>query len=81
MESASSPQPIQTNWKALYLAAIQDTNSRTGSEKLADAERAILDREREIFYSQVTPEEEEALEDALYALRALKTAWQYCTAA
>jgi hypothetical protein len=38
-------------------------------------------RRREIFYADGTAEEKEALEDALYALHAFKTAWQHSDAA
>jgi hypothetical protein len=34
-----------------------------------------------MFYGGGSSEEKEALEDALYALRALKTAWQHTEAA
>ena len=81
METASPPCPIRTDWKALYRAAIQETDGHIGSQKVAEAEKALLARERELFYDQGTLEEEEALEDALYALRALRSSWQYRTAA
>jgi hypothetical protein len=38
-------------------------------------------RGREIFYADGTDEEKEALDDALYALRAFRTAWQHTEAA
>jgi hypothetical protein len=40
---------------------------------------ALKARGREIFYDKGTPEEKEAeaREDALYALRAFRTAWQH----
>ena len=38
-------------------------------------------RRREILYADGTAEEKEALEDALYALHAFKTAWQHSDAA
>jgi len=44
---------------------------------VSDAEEAVIARRREIFYADGTPEEKEALEDALYALHAFKTAWQH----
>jgi hypothetical protein len=46
-----------------------------------EAKRAALARERELFYSGGTLEEKEALEDVLYALHALKDAWQCSEAA
>jgi len=41
----------------------------------------VIARGREIFYRNGDPQEEEELEDALYALRAFKTALQYNKAA
>jgi hypothetical protein len=44
------------------------------SVRITDAERVMLDRARELFQaSGDNIQEEEALDDALYALRALKT--------
>jgi len=42
----------------------------------------VIERRREIFYDHGTPEEEEkdGLEDALYALRAFRSAWQHTEA-
>jgi hypothetical protein len=73
MEKALSPRPIATDWKALYKAAISQTDSKLTSQRVAEAENAALARGRELFYSGGTLEEKEALEDALYALRALKS--------
>jgi len=81
METAFLPCPIRTDWKVLYRAAICETDESVGSEKVAEAVRALFARERELFYADGTLEEKEALEDALYALRALKSAWQHATAA
>ena len=38
------------------------------------AETAVLTRQRELFYTGGNGEEKESLEDALYALRAFRTA-------
>jgi hypothetical protein len=48
---------------------------------VAEAEQAVLARGRELFYNCGTREEQEFLEDALYALRALRTAWEHTEAA
>ena len=82
METASPPcGPVRTDWKALYRAAIFETDRSLASQKAAEAETAILARERELFNAPGSLEEKEDLEDALYALRALRTAWQHATAA
>lgn len=80
MNAADPSYPKQTDWKTLYRAAILETNRSEIPQRVSEAEEAVLAREREIFYSQGTVEEEEALEDALYALRAFKTAWPHTEA-
>ena len=81
MEKALPPCLSATDWKVLYRAAIYETDRSLTSQKVAEAERAAHARERELFYSGGTLEEKEALEDALYALRAMKSAFQYAQAA
>ena len=81
MNAASLPHPKHTNWKTLYRAAILETNKSVVPACVWKAEEAVLAREREISYGRGTAEEEEALEDALYALRAFKTAWPHADAA
>ena len=81
MSSGSSPSPKQASWKTLYRAAILETNTSIISKRVYEAEEAVLARGREIFYGSSDPEEKEALEDALYALRAYKTALHYAEAA
>jgi hypothetical protein len=49
--------------------------------KVSKAEEAVLARGRELFYNGGTREEKESLEDALYALRAFRTAWEHSEAA
>ena len=73
--------PCPNLWKTLYRAAIQETNKRVLPQRVSEAEEAVRARGREIFYADGSLEEKEALEDALYALRALKTSWQHSEAA
>ena len=82
MEKAFPPcRPTNADWKVLYISAIRETDKSIGSQKVTEAEKAVLARERELFYAPGTLEEKEDLEDALYALRALRTAWQHAMAA
>ncbi len=74
-------QPKHTDWKTLYRAAILETNKSVVPQRVLEAEEAVLARGREIFYGNSDLEEQEALEEALYALRAFKTAWQHTDAA
>jgi len=73
--------PCPNSWKTLYTAAILETNKSLLSQRVLEAEEAVRARGREIFYANGTPEEKEALEDALYALRAFRTACQHSEAA
>ena len=65
------------DWKLLYLAAIGEKDKSVLAKRISDAEHAIFLREREIFYTGTTLEEKEALEAALYALRALESAREH----
>jgi hypothetical protein len=80
MTTAFPPCPNR-NWRTLYRAAILETNKSVLPHRVSEAEEAVIARGREIFYSDGTPEEKEGLEDALYALRAFRTAWQHTEAA
>jgi len=46
-----------------------------------DAVLTVLAREREVLHTESDSDEQEALEDALYLLRAYKSAWQHTDAA
>ena len=70
-----------TNWRVLYTAAILETDKGVLPQRVSEAEAAVRARRREIFYADGSPEEKEALEDALYALHAFRTAWQHSEAA
>jgi hypothetical protein len=80
MTTAFPPCPNR-NWRTLYRAAILEANQRVLPQRVSEAEDAVLARGREIFYGDGTQEEKEALEDALYALRAFRTAWEHTEAA
>ena len=75
------PPCNRTDWRTLYRAAILETNKSVLPQRVSEAEEAVLTRGREIFYDPATLEEKEALEDALYALRAFRTSWQATDAA
>jgi hypothetical protein len=62
------------SWKDLYVAALLEGNEARIPRLIAEAEHAIVDRARELFGSAGDHiQEEEALDDALYALHALKS--------
>ena len=76
-----SPSLGPEKWRALYRAAILETNKNVILQKVSTAEQAILARGRELFYTAGTREEIEALEDALNALRMFRSAWEQARAA
>lgn len=64
-------------WKTLYRAAILEKDKKMVAQRISAAKAAVLACGRELFYTPGTAEEVEALEDALYALRAFKSSWRY----
>ncbi|PYX84389.1 MAG: hypothetical protein DMG68_20935 [Acidobacteria bacterium] len=69
-------QPLAHSWKDLYLAALFEPDSAKMAERIAEAERAVVVRARELFHiSGDHIEEEEALDNAMYALRALRNTY------
>jgi hypothetical protein len=74
------PPCLNRNWKILYRAAILESDRRVLLQRVSEAEEAVRARGREIFYSDGTADEEEALEDALYALHAFRNAWPHTEA-
>jgi hypothetical protein len=81
MNPQNSPSLRGQNWRTLYRAAIFETNRSVIPKRVVEAEKAVLARGRELFRQIGTMDEKEALEDALYALRAYKTAWAHTEAA
>jgi hypothetical protein len=73
--ATSGTLPSQVGaWRELYLAALLEADMDKTPNRIAEAERAMVDRARELFKaSGDNIQEEEALDDALYALRALKS--------
>lgn len=62
-----------TSWHALYQAALFETDRQLIPARIAEAERAILNRVKELFGVDFDHIEEDLiLDDALYALRALR---------
>ena len=80
MYMAFPPCPDHRDWKTLYRAAILEKNNNVIPQRVSEAEMAVLARGRELCH-EGTLEEREALEDALYALRAFRSAWEHTEAA
>ena len=61
------------NRRALYNAALFETDRQKLPSRIAEAEKALIPRARELFaMSGDTTEEGQAVDDALYALLALR---------
>lgn len=73
-QSSYNARPARLPWHALYQAALFETDRTKISERIAAAEKAIMARERELFaHNGDHIEEDLFLDDALYALRALRS--------
>jgi hypothetical protein len=81
MNTAFPPCLNRPDWRTLYRAAILETDKSVLPQRVSEAEEAVIDRRREIFYNHGTPEEKDALEDALYALGAFRSVWEHSEAA
>ena len=81
MNVQSSLPKVET-WRELYIAALFEADRNLIPERIATAEQAIVARARELFSTGYdTIEEDQALDDALYALRALQNCLQLQAAA
>lgn len=70
------------NWRELYRAALFETDRRKLPSRIAEAERALIVRTRELFAkSGNNSEEGRAVDKGLYALRALRNCLELRTGA
>jgi hypothetical protein len=68
------------NWRDMYTAALLEGDQGRLALRIDKAERAIVLRRKELFATpHDTVQEEVALDDALYALQALRTCLQLKT--
>ncbi len=64
----------EVTWRGLYQAALFENDRNKMPERIAEAEKAILARIKELFVVTADHIEEDLiLDDALYALRALRS--------
>jgi len=77
MNPAFPPCLNPTEWTTLYRAVIHETNQSLLSQRVSEAEDAVIERGREISYDHRAADEKDALEDALYVLRAYRSARQH----
>lgn len=80
--TSQTPQTLCRGWRELYSAALFETDESRIPSRIVDAEKAIVARARELFSAGAdTIEEDQALDDALYALRALQNCLEFRAAA
>ena len=69
----SSANFPSSRWRELYRAALFETDTRKLPSRIEEAERELIRRGRQLFPMSVNQRDEaEAIDDALYALRALR---------
>jgi hypothetical protein len=77
MQTATSRVVPGLAWHVLYHAALFESDRSKVPQRIDEAERAILSRMRELFVCTSDHiEEDVVLDDALYALRALRSCVQ-----
>jgi hypothetical protein len=68
------------NWRELYRAALFEIDEKKMPSRIAEAERALVLRERELFpMSSDNIDEALAVNNALYALHALRSCFELRT--
>ena len=77
MRTGSSKSLDSGAWRDLYKAALFEVDNARLPERIAQAEKALALRARELFHiAGDNIEEEQALDDTMYALHALRNTSQ-----
>jgi hypothetical protein len=75
--AVSSQFPDSRSWRELYQAAILELDAAKLPQRIAEAEMIIVQRARQLFQqSGDNFKEQQALDDAIHALRALRSSLQ-----
>ena len=75
MNTGTLGSPYKSVWAQFYKAALFELDANKVSDRIAEAETALVTRARELFHSAGDNiEEEQAVDDAMYALHALRSA-------
>jgi hypothetical protein len=78
MNTETSKYLDSKRWRHFYRAAIFESNNSRLPQRVTEAEQAIVVRARELFDASGDHcDEQEALDDAMYALHALETSWRH----
>jgi hypothetical protein len=82
MMNQTTSSSLLRHWRELYVAALFETDQNRIANRIAEAEKAIVARSRELFSAgSDTIEEDQALDDAMYALHALQNCLEFRAAA
>jgi hypothetical protein len=82
MTAPSSNHAQRPDWRTLYTAAILELNHSKVSQKIIEAENAVVERAKELFQDdRDNSEEKQALDDATYFLHALRSTLTFNTSA
>ena len=77
MSTGISNSPDSRNWRQLYRAALFEIEESELPARIAEAEKAVVLRARELFQAAGdNGEETAALDQAMYALHALRSNYQ-----
>jgi len=80
MHTGTSKSPESRVWRDLYKAALFEHDERKFPGRIADAEKALVQRARELFHNGGDNiEEQHALDDAMYALHVLRSTFKFDT--
>jgi hypothetical protein len=75
MKTGKLGPPHTRVWAQFYKAALSELDANKVSDRIAEAETALVIRARELFDSAGDNiEEQQAVDDAMYALHALRSA-------
>jgi hypothetical protein len=75
MNTGTLAPPYKRVWAQFYKAALFESDANKVSDRIAEAETALVTRARELFHAAGDNiEEEQAVDDAMYALHALRSA-------
>jgi hypothetical protein len=75
MNTGTLGSPYKRVWAQFYKAALFELDANKVSHRIAEAETALVARARELFHSAGDDiEEEQAVDDAMCALHALRSA-------
>jgi hypothetical protein len=75
MNTGTLGPPCKRVWAQFYKAALFELDANKVSERIAEAETALVTRARELFHAAGDNiDEEKAVDDAMYALHAFRSA-------